>query len=105
MATEAACGGVGLQAQKWVDVKTRAVFVDFSMYSPNVDLFAATRIVFEFFPTGVVSPYGTTRSIILNRYAMKTVTDFIQVGASRGTGREGGRQAAASVHWQRRWLA
>lgn len=45
----------------WLDLKTRALFVDFAFYNPNVDLFLITRCVMEFLPSGVVKGSATHR--------------------------------------------
>ena len=37
----------------WVGKATRAVFVDFTVYNPNVNLFCVIQIVFEFPATGL----------------------------------------------------
>ena len=52
-----------LDRHGWIDLKTRAIFVDFSFYNPNVDLFLACRIVFEFLPSGLVKPYANHRVV------------------------------------------
>lgn len=41
-----------LQDQNWLDLRTRAVFVEFTVYNPNVNLFAAMTMLTEFVPTG-----------------------------------------------------
>ena len=41
-----------LQQQLWIDEKTRAVFVEFSLYNAQVNLFVACTIVAEFSPDG-----------------------------------------------------
>ena len=52
-----------LQRHGWIDLKTRALFVDFSFYNPNVNLFLVCRIVFEFLPSGMVKPFSTYRVV------------------------------------------
>lgn len=52
-----------LKRHGWIDLKTRALFVDFSFYNPNVDLFLVCRIVFEFLPSGMVKPFSTYRVV------------------------------------------
>ena len=52
-----------LQRHGWIDLKTRALFVDFSFYNPNVDLFLVCRIVFEFLPSGLVKPFSSYRVV------------------------------------------
>ncbi|CAA9998517.1 unnamed protein product [Nesidiocoris tenuis] len=41
-----------LERNAWVRLGTGAVFVDFSLYSPNADKFSAVKLIFEFLPTG-----------------------------------------------------
>jgi len=38
----------------WVDERTRAVFVEFSVYNANIDHFAVARFAFEILPSGIV---------------------------------------------------
>ncbi|KAJ1474296.1 hypothetical protein T484DRAFT_1832934, partial [Baffinella frigidus] len=47
--------------QKGFDLKTRALFVDFAFYNPNVDLFLITRVLVEFLPSGIVKASSTYR--------------------------------------------
>jgi polycystin 1L2 len=41
-----------LQQMDWIDRQTRAVFVEFAVYNPNMNMFMVATIVFEFLPTG-----------------------------------------------------
>jgi polycystin 1L2 len=41
-----------LQKNNWIDRQTRAVFVEFSIYNPNINLFMVNTILFEFLPSG-----------------------------------------------------
>jgi polycystin 1L2 len=41
-----------LQQMNWIDRQTRAVFIEFSLYNPNINLFAYCTIMFEILPTG-----------------------------------------------------
>lgn len=43
-----------LQTNDWIDQNTRAVFVEFTLYNVNLDLFSYCLILFEFLPTGSV---------------------------------------------------
>lgn len=43
---------MSLKGLGWIDVKTRAVFIEFSIFNPNVNLFSYCSILFEFLPTG-----------------------------------------------------
>ena len=41
-----------LKSNLWVDRGTRVVFVDFTTYNPNINLFVVTKLIAEFPPTG-----------------------------------------------------
>jgi hypothetical protein len=41
-----------LQSLNWIDRQTRALFVEFSIYNPNVKLFSYCYILIEILPTG-----------------------------------------------------
>ena len=41
-----------LQSQQWIDEKTRAVFIEFSLFNAQVNLFVGCTIVAEFGPDG-----------------------------------------------------
>jgi len=43
-----------LTALQWLDFKTRALFINFVTYNPDLDLFVITRILFELLPSGVI---------------------------------------------------
>eukprot|EP00284_Hemiselmis_tepida_P006258 CAMPEP_0174917916 /NCGR_PEP_ID=MMETSP1355-20121228/2778_1 /TAXON_ID=464990 /ORGANISM="Hemiselmis tepida, Strain CCMP443" /LENGTH=752 /DNA_ID=CAMNT_0016163065 /DNA_START=216 /DNA_END=2470 /DNA_ORIENTATION=- len=58
--------------QDWIDLKTRAVFVDFSFYNANLDLFVVARLVVELLPSGKCLINKTFRVIQLNRYSLDT---------------------------------
>ena len=45
-----------LQAQRWIDERTRAIFIEFSLFNPQVNLFVACTIVAEFSPDGTHGP-------------------------------------------------
>nr|KAG5693167.1 hypothetical protein BaRGS_035365 [Batillaria attramentaria] len=45
-----------LHSRNWVDLNTRAIFVDFNLYNPNRDLLASTTIMFELSVHGQVMP-------------------------------------------------
>jgi hypothetical protein len=47
-----------LEQNNWIDRQTRAVFVEFSVFNPNLNMFAHCYIAFEFLPTGsIVTSY------------------------------------------------
>ena len=41
----------------WVDDATRVVFVEFLVYNPNINLFNAMQIIFEYSAGGLVYPW------------------------------------------------
>ncbi|XP_041368276.1 polycystic kidney disease protein 1-like 2 isoform X2 [Gigantopelta aegis] len=42
---------------KWIDEQTRVVFVEFTLFNPNVQLFTVVVLMFEYSNTGFVFPY------------------------------------------------
>ncbi|XP_041370031.1 polycystic kidney disease protein 1-like 2 [Gigantopelta aegis] len=42
---------------KWIDQQTRVVFVEFTLFNPNVQLFTVVVLMFEYSNTGFVFPY------------------------------------------------
>ena len=52
-----------IMQSKWVDLKTRAIFFDFSFYNPNLDIFLVSRTTVEFLPSGVVSLSAIFRTV------------------------------------------
>ncbi|KNC50965.1 polycystic kidney disease 2 [Thecamonas trahens ATCC 50062] len=57
-----------LEADNWVDLQTRAVFIDFTTYNPTVNLFLVAQLQFEFMPSGGVYPDFKFRVLRLYRY-------------------------------------
>ena len=57
---------------RWIDERTRVVFVEINFYNPNTDQFAAMKLMFEVLPTGVVHP---SVKIHANRLTMYTRDD------------------------------
>jgi hypothetical protein len=45
-----------LHQLEWIDEKTRAVMIQFSLYNPNVQLFTSVTFLIEFLSTGGVIP-------------------------------------------------
>ncbi|KAI0208686.1 Polycystic kidney disease protein 1-like 3 [Lamellibrachia satsuma] len=45
-----------LRNASWVDEKTRAVFLEFTVFNPAANLFASTVLVFEFSDMGTIDP-------------------------------------------------
>ena len=46
-----------MHQQRWINNHTRAVFLEFSVYNANVNLFGIATIVAEFIPGGGIMPY------------------------------------------------
>ncbi|XP_068694084.1 polycystin-1-like protein 2 [Montipora foliosa] len=46
-----------LHSHNWVDRRTRSVFVEFTVYNANVNLFGIAYLFVEFLPTGGAFPY------------------------------------------------
>ena len=44
---------------QWIDRNTRSLFVEFTLYNPNINLFAFCSILFEFLPTGNIIASST----------------------------------------------
>lgn len=59
---------------RWIDRGTRAVFIDFSVYNANINLFCVIRLVVEFPATGGAIPSWVFRTVKLIRYV--TVLDY-----------------------------
>lgn len=45
-----------LRDNLWITRGTRAVFIDFSVYNVNLNLYCISKLVFEFLPPGGVTP-------------------------------------------------
>ncbi|CAF3607443.1 unnamed protein product [Adineta steineri] len=54
-----------LRELSWIDVQTRAVIIQMSLYNPNVNLFTLITILAEFLPTGGVYPSARFEPITL----------------------------------------
>ncbi|XP_067092732.1 polycystin-2-like protein 1 [Osmerus mordax] len=62
----------------WLDHGTRAVFIDFSTYNANINLFCVIRLVVEFPATGGAIPSYQIRTVKLIRYI--TNWDYFIIG-------------------------
>jgi polycystin 2 len=51
-----------LMENLWISRGTRAVFLDFTVYNANLNLFCVVSLLFEFPATGGTIPSGTFRS-------------------------------------------
>ncbi|XP_012789905.2 polycystic kidney disease 2-like 1 protein [Sorex araneus] len=67
-----------LQEGLWLDRGTRVVFIDFSVYNANMNLFCVLRLVVEFPATGGAIPSWQVRTVKLIRYISRW--DFFIVG-------------------------
>ncbi|XP_076315760.1 polycystin-2-like protein 1 [Tachypleus tridentatus] len=67
-----------LKLYRWIDQATRAVFLDFTVYNANVNLFCVVRLVFEFPPTGGMIPSWNFETSKLIRYT--STNDFFIAG-------------------------
>jgi hypothetical protein len=43
-----------LEQNNWIDRQTRAVFLEFNVYNPNIKMFAYCYVLFEFLPIGTI---------------------------------------------------
>ncbi|XP_018422591.1 PREDICTED: polycystic kidney disease 2-like 1 protein [Nanorana parkeri] len=57
-----------LKKNLWLDRGTRVVFIDFSVYNANINLFCVLRLVVEFPATGGAIPSWQIRTVKLIRY-------------------------------------
>jgi polycystin 1L2 len=58
-----------LQELSWLDMQTRAVIIQLSLYNPNVNLFVFVTILAEFMPTGGIYPSARVEPVsLLNNY-------------------------------------
>jgi hypothetical protein len=73
-----------LQEAYWIDIKTRAVFLDMAFYNPNTDMFITIRMLFEFHSCGAVTMMPTYRIMRLDKYPMNNFWNFVEIGAQGG---------------------
>lgn len=45
-----------LENFNWIDSRTRAIFLQFSIFNPNINIFMYCTILFEFLPNGIILP-------------------------------------------------
>lgn len=57
-----------LKQNLWLDRGTRVVFIDFTVYNANINLFCIIKLVFEYPATGGCIPSFTFRTVKLIRY-------------------------------------
>ncbi len=66
-----------LQANNWIDLKTRAVFLEFTLYNPGTNLFSYCVILFEFVPCGVIQPSSIISPIRLLSAENRQMSDIV----------------------------
>jgi hypothetical protein len=66
-----------LQANNWIDLKTRAVFLEFTLYNPGTNLFSYCVILFEFLPCGVILPSSIISPIRLLSAENRQMSDIV----------------------------
>ncbi|XP_071538109.1 polycystin-2-like isoform X1 [Panulirus ornatus] len=57
-----------LRQNLWIQRGTRAVFIDFTVYNANINLFCVIKLLFEFPATGGIIPSWSFRTVKLLRY-------------------------------------
>mmetsp|Transcript_42132 Transcript_42132/g.86104 ORF Transcript_42132/g.86104 Transcript_42132/m.86104 type:complete len:800 (+) Transcript_42132:150-2549(+) len=69
-----------VKESRWVDLKTRAVFFDFSFFNPNLNVFLVARVVVEFLPSGIASISRTFRIVDPFRFGTATTAELVNFG-------------------------
>ncbi|CAF1043359.1 unnamed protein product [Rotaria sordida] len=64
-----------LHQLEWIDDKTRAIFIQLTLYNPNVQLFTSATFLVEFLSTSSISP--TVRFEPLNFYVFTSVLQLV----------------------------
>lgn len=67
-----------LKDNLWLDRGTRAVFIDFTVYNANINLFCIVKLLFEYPATGGCIPSFNFRTVKLIRYV--TNLDYFVMG-------------------------
>uniref|UniRef100_A0A1I7Y2U4 PKD_channel domain-containing protein n=1 Tax=Steinernema glaseri TaxID=37863 RepID=A0A1I7Y2U4_9BILA len=63
-----------LKKNRWISRGTRALFIDFSIYNANLNLFCVVQLLLEIPASGGILPSATVNTMKLLRYV--TATDF-----------------------------
>ena len=58
-----------LKSGRWIDKKTRAIIISFTVYNPNINRLGVTRLVVEFLPSNGAQSYSDINVIKAVRYA------------------------------------
>ena len=72
----------------WINRATRAVFIDFTVYNANVNLFCVIKLIFEFPATGGIMPSSEFRTVKLIRWSRDSPvisSQYSHVATSLGT--------------------
>ncbi|CAF1041705.1 unnamed protein product [Adineta steineri] len=64
-----------LHQLEWIDEKTRAIFIQLTLYNPSVQLLTAVTLLAEFLPTGGV--YTTSRFEPINFYTFTSILQLV----------------------------
>ncbi|KAE8744965.1 hypothetical protein FOCC_FOCC008377 [Frankliniella occidentalis] len=56
------------EENNWIDEQTRAIFIDFTVYNININLFCVCQILFELPPSGGITPSYLFSTVKLIRY-------------------------------------
>ncbi|CAF1181508.1 unnamed protein product [Adineta steineri] len=64
-----------LHQLEWIDEKTRAVFIQLTLYNPNVQLLTAVTLLAEFLPTSGI--YTTARFEPINFYTFQSILQLV----------------------------
>lgn len=68
-----------LRESSWLDMQTRAVIIQLSLYNPNVNLFTFVTILAEFLPTGGLHPSARFEPVsLLNYYEGRTRRNLVE---------------------------
>ncbi|CAF1416666.1 unnamed protein product [Rotaria sordida] len=59
----------------WIDERTRAIFIQLTLYNPNVQLFTSVTFLIEFLSTGSISP--TARFEPINFYVFTSIIQLV----------------------------
>ena len=57
-----------LKTSHWIDIYTRAVFLEFNVYNANTGLFSLVTLLTEWLPSGGVFYYQSIETVFLYRY-------------------------------------
>lgn len=64
-----------LEENKWVDRGTRVIFIEFTIYNPNLNVFSVSKLIIEILPTGGLVTSTSFRVLKLLKY--NTTSDII----------------------------